>query len=155
MLVVYGAISTVVVFIGARLVQELRSLIAALPGWINQAIALVTQWTDGGGLEMLELSPEILAFLNWVLNEALTALSSLATRLVGSVATWTLDTAMNLPQMVLFVVLTVMGTFYMVARSRAHSRLFPPLDSPAVCQAADAAQRHGLSRASPARSRRR
>lgn len=114
-LVVYGAISTVVVFIGARLVQELRSLIAALPGWINQAIALVTQWTDGGGLEMLELSPEILAFLNWVLNEALTALSSLATRLVGSVATWTLDTAMNLPQMVLFVVLTVMGTFYMVA----------------------------------------
>ena len=47
--VMYGAITTVLVLISARVVEELRALIAALPGWVSQLTAAVQQWSDAGG----------------------------------------------------------------------------------------------------------
>ncbi len=113
--VMYGAISIVLFLIGARVVEEMRSLIAAVPGWVSEASAWVQQWTDEGGLQMLDVSPEILSFINSAINEGLNWLRSFSLELLGSVGNWTISTVMNLPQIILFIVLTIMGTFYMVA----------------------------------------
>ena len=113
--VMYGAISIVLFLIGARVVEEMRSLIAAVPGWVSEASAWVQQWTDGGGLHMLELPPEILSFINSAINEGLNWLRSFSLELLGSVGNWTISTVMNLPQIILFIVLTIMSTIYMVS----------------------------------------
>ena len=36
-IVMYGIVSFILFWIGARVVEEMRSLIAALPGWVSQA----------------------------------------------------------------------------------------------------------------------
>ena len=113
--VMYGVISVILFLIGARLVEETRSLIAAVPGWVSEASAWVQQWTDGGGLHMLEMPPEILSFINSAINEGLNWLRSFSLELLGSVGNWTISTVMNLPQIILFIVLTIMSTIYMVS----------------------------------------
>jgi len=114
-LVMYGAILTLMFLIAARLIEELRSLIAALPGWASQAVKFAQQWTSEGGLKLEFASEEVVAIINRMFSELVTWITSIASTVAGSIARWTFDTAMNVPQIVLFVVLTVMGTFYMVA----------------------------------------
>ncbi len=127
--VMYGAITTVLVLISARVLEELRALIAALPGWVSRLAAAVQQWSDAGGFagvgaglfgwQGFDMPPELTAFINDAINDLLAQLRSLSMDMLGSVSNWTLSTVMNLPQIILFIVLTIMGTFYMVAdRSR-------------------------------------
>ena len=47
----YGIVSFILFWIGARVVEEMRSLIAALPGWVSQASDLIQKWTAEGGFE--------------------------------------------------------------------------------------------------------
>ncbi len=112
-LVMYGAILTLMFFIAARLIGEIRSLIAAMPGLIGQAAQYAQTWLSTVQLEFA--SEEVLTILNSSVSQIMGWLTSQASSLAGSVAKWTLDTAMNVPQIILFVVLTIMGTFYMVA----------------------------------------
>ena len=112
-------------WIGARVVEEMRSLIAALPGWVSQASDLIQKWTAEGGFEtfgvemfgwqVFDVPPEITDFINAVVNEGLGFVKNFSLSMVGTVSSWTLSTVMNLPQIILFIVLTIMGTFYMVA----------------------------------------
>ena len=48
--VMYGIVSFILFWIGARVVEELRALIAALPGWVSQASDFIQKWTAGGRL---------------------------------------------------------------------------------------------------------
>lgn len=123
--VMFGAIITVLFLISARVVEELRALIAALPGWISQISAAVQKWSEEGGfasfgidlfgLEGFEFPPELVGYINSAVNDGLEALRTFSLDVLGSVSNWTLSTVMNLPQIILFIVLTIMGTFYMVA----------------------------------------
>ena len=50
-----------------------------------------------------------------MVNEGLEFVKNFSLSMVGTVSNWTISTVMNLPQIILFIVLTIMGTFYMVA----------------------------------------
>ena len=50
-IVMYGIVSFILFWIGARVVEEMRSLIAALPGWVSQASEFIQQWTAEGGFQ--------------------------------------------------------------------------------------------------------
>ena len=124
-IVMYGIVSFILFWIGARVVEELRSLIAAVPGWVSQASDFIQQWTAEGGFEtfgvemfgwqVFDVPPEITDFINAVVNEGLEFVKNFSLSMVGTVSNWTISTVMNLPQIILFIVLTIMGTFYMVA----------------------------------------
>ena len=47
-IVMYGIVSFILFWIGARVVEELRSLIAALPGWVSQASDFIQKWSAEG-----------------------------------------------------------------------------------------------------------
>ena len=124
-IVMYGIVSFILFWIGARVVEELRSLIAALPGWVSQASDFIQKWTAEGGFQtfgvemfgwqVFDVPPEITDFINAVVNEGLEFVKNFSLSMVGTVSNWTISTVMNLPQIILFIVLTIMGTFYMVA----------------------------------------
>ena len=124
-IVMYGIVSFILFWIGARVVEELRSLIAALPGWVSQASDFIQKWSAEGGFQtfgvemfgwqVFDVPPEITDFINAVVNEGLEFVKNFSLSMVGTVSNWTISTVMNLPQIILFIVLTIMGTFYMVA----------------------------------------
>lgn len=112
--IMYGVISVIVVLISAPLFSEVRSLIAMLPGYARQAAEFVQQITVEINSKWV-LDEWLVELINNASNEAVKNLSGQVTGMLGQVASWTLGTAMNMPQMILSVVLTIMGTIYMVA----------------------------------------
>ena len=115
-LLMYGVILWLLALLGARLMKELQSLIAAVPGWVAQAVEFLRSWSvEGEGFALKFASEELTSFVNIVLPDVLTQVSGVATSMVANMALRTIDLAKMLPQIILFVVLTIMGTFYMVA----------------------------------------
>lgn len=96
-----------------RVFGEIRNLAIALPGWISTASSDVIAWVEGLDFDWPALESGLEEAFLRVLSDAASMLTSLATRAASYVARGALYAASALPQTILFIVLTLMGTFYM------------------------------------------
>ncbi|MDR0896641.1 MAG: sporulation integral membrane protein YtvI [Oscillospiraceae bacterium] len=115
------ALVLLMVLIG-RLFEEVRALAVALPGWVASASADVFAWLDGLDFELGALEVRVEETLTSIMSELSAMLTTLASRIASLVARGAWAAAASLPQVILFIVLTLMGTFYMSAdRQRIQS----------------------------------
>lgn len=98
-----------------QLFEEGKALALALPGWVSNASSQLIAWIESIDWNWLVVDAELEETLLQLLSELTTMLTSLATRVASVVARGAWRTASLVPQAVLFVVLTLMGTFYMSA----------------------------------------
>lgn len=103
------------IFFG-RVIKEIGSLASFLPGWVGDMSAVVIDWVqnldlDFGMIDNSSLEQTVMRLL----SDATSMITSMATRLASTVARGAFQAASFLPQGILFVVLTLMGTFYMTA----------------------------------------
>ncbi|GHU83340.1 sporulation integral membrane protein YtvI [Clostridia bacterium] len=98
-----------------RVLEEAKRLAVALPGVANTASRDILAWIDGLNLEwnIFESSAEEL--LRKMITDAMAGLSALTTRVASTVAVGAWRAAALLPQAILFIVLTLMGAYYMSA----------------------------------------
>ncbi len=111
-LLLAGALLTLIFTTLGQAVNEIRSLAQTAPGWINQATQDVTAWLNGPALEDL-FGEDVRNVIIRAIGDLTTMLSSLASRLASSAASFAWRAVSLLPQGILFVVLALMGTFYM------------------------------------------
>lgn len=98
-----------------RVFEEFKGLVIAMPGWITSASGNVIAWVEGLDLDWPILENGVEQAFVQLLSEATAMLTSLASRAASLVARGALRAASLLPESILFVVLTLMGTFYMCA----------------------------------------
>ncbi|MDR0929425.1 MAG: sporulation integral membrane protein YtvI [Oscillospiraceae bacterium] len=98
-----------------RLFEEVRALAVALPGWVATASTDVFNWLDGLDFELGALEARVEETLTSIMNELSAMLTTLASRIASLVARGAWAAAAVVPQGILFIVLTLMGTFYMSA----------------------------------------
>lgn len=102
-------------WIGARIVSELKSLAVVAPAWANSVLEFFEEWRASGQLPLPIASESVLDLLSRTLEGILSRFNQFASSAATGVAKWTLGAAMGLPEKILFVVLTIMATIYMVA----------------------------------------
>jgi len=113
-LVLFGFLTGVIVSFADRIIREALALISDLPGMAQRAYEFITQWISGLYTEYSHLLPEsfmeiVSSFLRGLYEDVLSIVKSLT----GKVAVGTLNTATSLPYVILTIVLTIMGTFYL------------------------------------------
>lgn len=101
--------------LSGRVFEEVKTLAIAMPGWISEISADVIDWVEGLDLDWLLLENSLEDLVMRLVADATSALTSLATRIATIVARGAWRAVGVLPQGILFVVLTLMGTFYMSA----------------------------------------
>lgn len=116
-LVVVTAVTFLILYLSGVVIEEIKSLALALPGWLSTGTQNVRDWIEGFDLDFGLLDP---AFgledaLVRFLAETSTMLSTLATRVASEVARIAFAAVGRLPQGILFLVMTIFGTFYMSA----------------------------------------
>ena len=113
-LVLFGVLIGVTVSFADRTVREALALISDLPGMAQRAYAFITQLVTDLYAEYSHLLPDSFmeiasSFLRGLYEDVL----SFAKSLTGKVAVSTISTATSLPYIILTIILTIMGTFYM------------------------------------------
>lgn len=98
-----------------RLLREAVELAKELPGWVNTLSAEVSRWIENLDFDWLANSSGIEEMLTRLFADMASMLTSFATRMASSVARVAWQVAGFLPQGILFVVLTLIGTFYISA----------------------------------------
>ena len=98
-----------------RIFEEIKTLAIVLPDWIRAVSSAVTAWMEGLDVEWLTFDETTEQMLLRILADLTSMVTSLASRLASTVARVAWQAAGFLPQGILFVVLTLMGTFYMSA----------------------------------------
>lgn len=98
-----------------RLLREAVELAKELPGWVNSLSAEVSRWIENLDFDWLANSSGIEEMLTRLFADMASMLTSFATRMASSVARVAWQVAGFLPQGILFVVLTLIGTFYISA----------------------------------------
>jgi len=99
----------------SRIGTEISTLARVLPGWVRSVSSEATGWIESLSLDWTMIDTGVEEALRSVLREATALLTSLASRMAATVARIALQTASLLPQGVLFVILALLGTFYMCA----------------------------------------
>lgn len=99
--------------LSGRVFEEIKTLAIAMPGWITQASTDVINWLEGLDLDWLLLENSLEEIVMRMVTDVTSALTSLATRIATSAARGAWRAVGVLPQGILFIVLTLMGTFYM------------------------------------------
>ncbi|MCL1963758.1 MAG: sporulation integral membrane protein YtvI [Firmicutes bacterium] len=108
------ATAIVVLFILAgRVLDELKGLALALPDWVRLVSADILNWVDGLDLKWVEIDASVQEAVFRLLSDLTSMLTSLASRTASTVARVAWRAASLLPQSLLFIVLTLVGTFYM------------------------------------------
>lgn len=117
-LLVTALLVTAALLLTGRLLQEGKSLIESLPDMIRSVTDSLTQWIQthnferfGLNLADFDLEEELVGLLGSLGSD----LASLATNAASGIAKGALKTASSLPTAVLFVVLMMMGAFYISA----------------------------------------
>lgn len=110
-----GAVIVSLLLLITKVFDEVRALILVLPGWISQASTDVIAWIEGLDLEWDILQSSVEEALLRLLTDLTSMLTTFASRAASTVARGAWQAVSLLPQGVLFVVLTLMGTFYMSA----------------------------------------
>lgn len=113
-LVLFGFLTGVVIIFADRIIHEAAAMISDLPGTLQRAFDLVTSWVTSLYTAYSDVLPASFmeaasSFLRGLYEDLLPIVKSLT----GKVAVGTLNTAISLPYVILTIVLTIMGTFYM------------------------------------------
>lgn len=116
---------TITLLLVGRVFSEIKALALAMPSWISTTTSDIIAWVEGLEFEWAaNLEATIEETLLRLLADLASMLTSLATRIASTVARVAWSAASMLPQSILFIVLTLMGTFYMSAdRERIFSFL--------------------------------
>lgn len=117
MIIVFGLLILIVTLIASRAFVELKSLALMLPKYASD---LVT-WLTGAfndGMDWLSQRVELITddtinVIRDYLNDLGRTLVSSASSIANFVARRAVSTAISVPQIILFVTLSIMGTFYM------------------------------------------
>ena len=114
MLVLFGLIISLVFVFADRIINEAVSFVASLPATAKTAYDTLTAWITELYEEYSHLLPDnfmemVSSFLQGLYEDVL----SIAKNLTGKIAVGTITTATSLPYVILAIVLTIMGTFYM------------------------------------------
>lgn len=109
-----GLIILLMVLIG-RMIREIASLAAILPDWVRSASSDALKWIDGLHIEWVPEDAGVQEALMRILSDLASMATSLATRMASTVARVAWQTAAFLPQGILFLVLTLAGTYYLSA----------------------------------------
>ena len=114
MAVLFGLITAVVVIFANRIINEAVGFVTGLPGMAKTAYDTITVWITELYMEFSHLLPDnfmeiVSSFLNGLYEDVL----NFAKSLTGKVAVGTITTATSLPYIILAIVLTIMGTFYL------------------------------------------
>lgn len=107
-----------------RVFEEVKALAIALPGWVGTATTDIIAWFDGLELDWAFFEKGLEETVMRLVADAASMLTSLASRMASTAARYAWRAVGFLPQGILFVVLMLMGTFYMSAdRERIFSFL--------------------------------
>ncbi len=119
MILVFGVLVLIITLITGRAMVELKELARALPsrisewvGQLNGAIDNLTLWIDS---RVDIINDESIATIRGYITQLNQSLLSYASQLANAIARGALNTAISVPQIVLFIVLSILGTFYMVS----------------------------------------
>ncbi len=110
---------TLTLLLVGRIFEEARALTIALPSWVGTASRDVITWFEGLNLDWLEsagvMRDTITDTVMRMLSDLTSMLSSTATRIASTAARIAWQAMGFLPQAIVFIVLTLMGTYYMSA----------------------------------------
>lgn len=118
MFVLFGLITGVVIIFANRVITEAISFVGGLPAMAKTAYDSLIIWITDLYTEYSELLPtNFLDIVRNLLNDVYQNVLGIATNLTGKV-TWgtvttVISTATSLPYVILAIVLTIMGTFYL------------------------------------------
>lgn len=110
-----GVLFIVLFMLTGRIVEEIKSLATVLPGWIKTASSDLFAWIDSLPLEGIFAESGLDELLLGLLSELTSMLSTLATRAASTVASGAWRVVSLMPEILLFIVVTLMGTFYLSA----------------------------------------
>lgn len=117
MLLVFGVLLLVFLSMLSRGFVELKNLASMLPRYANEIVTWFNTSMDELAAWLTTrvdvVDPESIQVIRDYLNDLGRTLVSAATSLANSVARRAVSTAISLPQILLFIMLTIMGTFYM------------------------------------------
>jgi len=111
-------VSTVVVLLfilAGRVIDELKTLAVALPDWVRTTSVSVNAWIDSIDFEWVYIDPGVEDAIVRLVNDLTSMLTSLGSRMASATARVAWRAASLLPQGMLYVVLTLMGTYYMIS----------------------------------------
>jgi len=114
MLVLFGLILSLVLVFADRIITEAVSFVSSLPTTAKTAYDTISAWIAELYAEFSHLLPDnfmemVSSFLKGLYEDVL----NIAKNLTGKIAVGTISTATSLPYIILAIVLTIMGTFYM------------------------------------------
>lgn len=114
MLLLFGLITALFLTTADRLVREIINFIKALPDMLSAVTNGLTDWLRTVYEDYRELLPEgFMDQVNKLLSNFVSTVVSWATNLSGKIASFTISTATSLPTIILSVLFTIMGTFYL------------------------------------------
>lgn len=118
MLLIFGVLLLIIIALLSRGFVELKNLAVMLPryateivAWFNTAMDDLALWLTTRSMDVID--PESIQVIRDYLNDLGRTLVSTATSMANTIARRAVSTAISLPQIFLFIVLTIMGTFYM------------------------------------------
>ena len=115
-LILFGVLGVALFMLVSRLFHELISLARAAPGFVNWLSGTVVPSVRGIYQQYSDVLP--VTVMN-IINEALSALGQSAIKFAGTISaaltSGAVNVAASIPGILLSVVLTIMGTYYMTA----------------------------------------
>ncbi len=115
----FGIVLSVTIILFTKLIIEAEALIRNLPAWASYAVGEISNWLNNLDISWELISPEAINFINDALTNLGQQAARYATQLASSLATYALNFSMSVPEIVLAIVLTLMGTFYMTGDREA------------------------------------
>lgn len=123
-------LTLIIILMSSRIVIEVKALATRLPAAVKELVAQSNAWLDDtfAWLDTFEFFGEesMLVLRNYLLQMGRVATES-AGPLANMLARSVLSTAFSLPQVLLFIVLTLLGTYYMSSDRERIMRYFRKL----------------------------
>lgn len=114
MAVLFGLITALFLTTADRLVREIFNFARALPDMLTFLVNSITAWLRAIYEDYAELLPAgFLEQVTGLLTSMVSSIVSWVTNLSGRLASFTISTAVSLPTIILSVLFTIMGTFYL------------------------------------------
>lgn len=134
MLIVYGIITIVLLFLLRQVIIEVEKLVNNVPGIISWVQDTLQGWVDKLTPDMLEPEQEIISSrLDQIIAALSETIRGLVSRLTPAVASGAWSTFTGIPHAILFVVMTMMSSFYFVSdKERIRNYLIRALPEPIV-----------------------
>lgn len=111
-----GVIIVLLLLLSQQVFEEIKSLAVTLPKWISEITGRLDEWIKGLNLDIGILETGgVQEALTGLIAEVSMALTTIASQMASTMARAALRMAGLLPKGILFLVLTLVGTFYMSA----------------------------------------